>query len=174
MNLETSYFRKKFLLSISWYKGACGGKEHSEVQPSAAHPQGEDVIGSPAPSASLIGFWQTRVPDLMRSEDTIAVCHCLLFHLGALTKWWLCSTKDSQWELQLAALKRLPYLISAGYFKCLSWCFTIHLSTCHLVSILLLRCIMSSLIKTQKNGCNRWFSRLCWTMSLRESSFCSK
>lgn len=45
INLETSYFRKRFLLSISWYKGACGGKEHPEVQPSAAHPQREDVIG---------------------------------------------------------------------------------------------------------------------------------
>lgn len=28
MNLETSSFQKRFLLSISWYKDACGGKEH--------------------------------------------------------------------------------------------------------------------------------------------------
>lgn len=127
--------------------------------------------GTPASSASLIGFWQTCVPDLMRFDDMIAVCHCLFFYLGVLTKLWFCSTKDSPWELQLAALKRRPYLISAGYFKRLSSCFPIHLSVCHLVSILLLRRLMSPLIKTQKNGCNRWFSRLRWTMSLRESSF---
>lgn len=46
MNLETSSFQKRFLLSISWYKGACGEKEHPKVQPSAAHPQREDSIGN--------------------------------------------------------------------------------------------------------------------------------